>query len=146
MDSSQVADILELEQVLSTYAVGMTRIDMDMVASAFTPDGTYSAFGDTYRIEEFSELAKAAPKGLYAVGRPAIDLDGDAATGVQPLCFVIQTDHSMRIGYYTDTYARTAEGWRIATRSMTFMRRSGAHDSGRPHDPLRPKPGEKAVG
>ena len=43
-------------------------------------------------------------------------------------------------GYYTDTYRRTEHGWRLATRSMTFLRRSGSHDAGRPHDPTRPTP------
>ena len=46
----------------------------------------------------------------------------------------------MRIGYYNDTYRRTDKGWRLATRSMTFLRRSGARDAGRPHDPERPEP------
>ena len=46
----------------------------------------------------------------------------------------------MRIGWYTDTYRRTAEGWRLRTRSMTFLRRNGARDAGRPHDPTRPSP------
>ena len=47
----------------------------------------------------------------------------------------------MRIGYYTDTYRRTADGWRLQTRAMTFLRKSGARDSGRAHDPTRPQPG-----
>jgi len=46
----------------------------------------------------------------------------------------------MRIGYYTDTYRRTPEGWRLRTRSMTFLRKSGSRDAGRPHDPTRPQP------
>jgi len=46
----------------------------------------------------------------------------------------------MRIGYYGDTYRRTDEGWRLRTRSMTFLRKSGARDAGRPHDPTRPSP------
>ena len=62
------------------------------------------------------------------------------ASGEQPLCFVDQTNHDMRIGYYTDTYRRTDEGWRLRTRSMTFLRRSGARDAGRAHDPTRPAP------
>jgi hypothetical protein len=49
---------------------------------------------------------------------------GSAATGEQPLCFVDQTNHDMRIGWYTDTYRRTADGWRLVTRSMT---RRGLH-------------------
>jgi hypothetical protein len=46
----------------------------------------------------------------------------------------------MRIGWYTDTYCRTEQGWRLRTRSMTFLRRSGERDSGKPHDPTRPSP------
>ena len=73
----------------------------------FTPDGTYSAFGDTYALADFPRLVAAAPKGLFLVGPPAIELDGDEGTGEQPLCFVDQTNHDMRIGWYTDTYRRT---------------------------------------
>ena len=36
----------------------------------------------------------------------------------------------MRIGWYTDTYRRTERGWRLQTRAMTFLRKSGARDSG----------------
>ena len=74
------------------------------------------------------------------VGPPALELDGDEGTGQQPLCFVDQTNHDMRIGWYTDTYRRTDDGWRLRTRSMTFLRKSGARDSGRAHDPTRPAP------
>ena len=63
-----------------------------------------------------------------------------AEAGAKPLCFVDQTNHDMRIGYYTDTYRRTADGWRLHTRAMTFLRKSGARDSGRAHDPTRPTP------
>ena len=70
----------------------------------------------------------------------AVQLDGDTGTGEQPLCFVDQTTHDLRIGWYTDTYRRTADGWRLRTRSMTFLRKSGARDAGRAHDPDRPAP------
>ncbi len=156
-----MADIIEIEQLLARYAVGMTKDDIDTVMEVFTSDGTYSAFGDEYALADFPRLVAAAPKGLFLVGPPEIDLDGDEATGTQPLCFVDQTNHDMRIGYYNDTYRRTDRGWglatppltffsppparpegggRLATRSMTFLRRSGSRDSGRPHDPGRPAP------
>jgi len=137
---STAADIIELEQLLARYAVAMTRDDVDAVVEVFTADGTYSAFGDTYPLVDFPTLVAAAPKGLFLVGPPALDLDGDVGTGQQPLCFVDQATHDMRIGYYTDTYRRTAEGWRLHTRSMTFLRRNGARDAGRPHDTNRPAP------
>lgn len=140
MSDPPMADVIELEQLLARYAVGMTKDDVDAVVAVFTPDGTYSAFGDTYPLADFPTLVAAAPKGLFLVGPPVFELDGDTGRGEQPLCFVEQTSHDMRIGYYTDTYRRTAEGWRLATRSMTFLRKSGARDAGRAHDPTRPQP------
>jgi SnoaL-like domain len=140
MDSSLMADIIEIEQLLARYAAGMTRDDVDAVIEVFTPDGTYSAFGDTYSLADFPRLVAAAPKGLFLTGTPALELDGDAGTGIQTLCFVDQTNHHMRIGWYTDAYRRTETGWRLHTRAMTFLRRSGSRDSGRPHDPTRPEP------
>jgi hypothetical protein len=140
MEPATQADLLELQQLLARYAVGMTKDDVDAVVEVFTPDGTYSAFGDTYALADFPTLVAAAPKGLFMVGPPAITIDGDTGTGEQPLCFVDQTDHAMRIGWYTDTYRRTDAGWRLATRSMTFLRKSGSRDAGRAHDPTRPAP------
>jgi hypothetical protein len=118
----------------------MTKNDVDAVIEVFTPDGTYSAFGEVYALSDFPELVAAAPKGLFLTGTPAMELDGDTGTGEVPLCFVDQTTHDLRVGWYTDTYLRTAKGWRLATRAMTFLRKSGGADSGRPHDPRRPKP------
>jgi hypothetical protein len=135
-----ISDVIEIEQLLAKYAVAMTRDDVDAVVEVFTPDGTYSAFGATYGLHDFPTLVAAAPKGLYLTGTPMLELEGDTGTGYQPLCFVIQTDHSMRIGYYTDSYVRTEHGWRLRTRSMTFLRKSGERDSGKPHDPRRPEP------
>ncbi len=145
MDAARTADIIELEQVLARYAVGMTRDDVEAVMEVFTPDGTYSAFGSTYSLEDFPALVAAAPKGLFLTGTPVVDLDGDRGTGSQTLCFVEQTTHDMRIGWYTDTYRKTDLGWRLQTRAMTFLRRSGARDSGRAHDPGRPLPADTAT-
>jgi hypothetical protein len=129
---------VEIQQLLARYAVTITQEDIDGLLEVFTPDGTYSAFGDTYKLDKFPELVAAAPKGLFLTGTALIDLDGDTATGTQPLCFIDHATHDMRIGYYRDTYARTEKGWRLKKRAMTFIRRSGAHDSGRPHAIGRP--------
>ena len=140
MATPSVEDVIELEQLLARYAVAMTKNDIDAVLDVFTPDGTYCAFGNTYALADFPALVDAAPKGLFLVGPPVLELDGETGAGEQPLCFVDQTNHDMRVGWYTDTYRRTADGWRLRTRSMTFLRRSGSRDSGRPHDPRRPAP------
>ena len=144
LTQSEMLDSMEIEQLLARYAVSMTRDDVDAVMEVFTPDGTYSAFGETYAVEDFPALVSAAPKGLFMTGKPTIELDGDAASGYQPLCFVTQDTHYMRIGWWTDTYRRTDKGWRLQTRSMTFMRRSGARDHGKAHDSTRPIPSAKS--
>ncbi|GAA4994482.1 nuclear transport factor 2 family protein [Yinghuangia aomiensis] len=126
-------DLVAIQQLLARYAVTITQGDIDGLLQVFTPDGTYSAFGDTYPLDEFPALVAAAPKGLFLTGTAAVEVSGDTATGTQPLCFVDHETHHMRIGYYTDTYTRTEAGWRLKTRAMTFIRRSGAHDSGIPH-------------
>lgn len=146
MSDLPIEDIIEIEQLLAKYAVGMTRDDVETVQEVFTPDGYYSAFGDVYELQDFPSLVAAAPSGLFMTGTPQLDLDVEAGTGTgyQPLCFVDQTNHAMRLGWYTDTYRRTDQGWRLATRSMTFLRRSGARDAGRPHDPNRPEASRKA--
>ena len=146
MEQAQLADVMEIEQLLARYAVGMTADDIDAVVDVFTPDGTYSAFGATYGLGDFPALVAAAPKGLFLTGTPVVELDGDSGTGSQTLCFVDQTTHDMRIGWYTDSYRRTEHGWRLQTRAMTFLRRNGARDSGKPHDPTRPAPSNDPAG
>lgn len=144
-----VSDVIEVEQLLAKYALAMTKGDIETVMhEVFTPDGTYSAFGATYALADFPALVEAAPKGLFMTGTPVLDLDLDDGTGTgeQPLLFVDQTDHHMRMGWYTDTYVRTENGWRLRTRAMTFLRRSGARDHGKPHDPLRPAPTAETAG
>jgi hypothetical protein len=143
MAQPRISDIIEIEQLLASYALGMTMDDIDAVIAVFTPDGTYSAFGTTYGLADFPTLVAAAPKGLFLTGTPVLDLDDESGSGHQTLCFVEQKNHDMRIGYYTDRYRRTEQGWRLQARSMTFLRRSGSRDSGRPHDPTRPEPKAK---
>jgi SnoaL-like domain len=137
-------DLVEIQQLLAKYAVTITQGDIEGLVEVFTPDGTYSAFGDTYTLDRFPVLVDAAPKGLFMTGTALVDLDPsnpDTASGTQPLCFIEHSKHDMRIGYYRDTYVRTDEGWRLKTRAMTFIRRNGDHDHGRPHAVGRPAAG-----
>ena len=140
---TRIEDLVEIQQLLAKYAVTITQGDIDGLTSVFTPDGTYSAFGDTYTLNRFPVLVDAAPKGLFMTGTALVDLaeGSDTASGTQPLCFIEHSKHDMRIGYYRDTYVRTDDGWRLKTRAMTFIRRSGDHDHGRPHAIGRPEAG-----
>ena len=134
MTGNRIDDIVEISQTCARYAVTMTQGDMSDLESVFTPDGTYSAFGDTFPLAEFPALVAAAPKGLYFTGTPLVTFTGaDSATGVTTLIFIDHKTHDFRMGYYNDTYLRTPDGWRLRTRSMTFIRRNGEHNSGIPH-------------
>ena len=69
MDQAEIADITEVEQLLARYAIAMTRDDVYAVIEVFAPDGTYSAFGDTYALGDFPELVRAAPKAFSSPAR-----------------------------------------------------------------------------
>jgi hypothetical protein len=97
MGQLPVADVIELEQLLARYAVGMTKDDVEAVVDVFTPDGTYSAFGDTYQLVDFPTLVAAAPKGLFLVGPPALELDGDVGTAAPVLRRPANPRHADRL-------------------------------------------------
>src|SRR3546814_4456844 len=89
--SARTEDLVEIQQLLAKYAVTITQGDVDGLVEVFTPDGTYSAFGDTYTLNRFPVLVDAAPKGLFMTGTALIEFDDDTrdtATGTQPLCFI----------------------------------------------------------
>ena len=141
MDQDEIADIIEIEQLLARYAVGMTKDDIEAVIEVFTPDGTYSAFGDTYTLADFPSLVAAAPKGLFMTGHPGAR--ARRRRGHRRAAAVLrrpdQPRHAHRL-VHRHLPAHRRAGWRLRTRSMTFLRRSGAQDSGKAHDPRRPEP------
>ena len=137
MNQQEMADLLEIEQLAARYMSMSARKEQDGWQEIFTPDGVYNAFGTPYGLDDFPMLLKSAPPGQYVGNVPVVDLQGDAATGVQHYVFIDQITHDMRLAWYTDEYVRTADGWRIRSRSTTFMRRSGSFDHGKAHDPAR---------
>ena len=80
-----IEDVVELGQLCATYAVKLTQGDIHYVIEHLcTDDGTYSAFGETYSLDDWPALVAAAPKGLFLCGEPALQLDGDEGTGEVP--------------------------------------------------------------
>ena len=89
MGRPPVEDVIEIEQLLARYAVGMTKDDIESVMDVFTPDGTYSAFGDTYRSVDFPAPGRRRPQ--RAVPGRAHRLSSSTATSgpaSSRLCFV----------------------------------------------------------
>ena len=135
-DPGRVSDLVEIGALCSRYMLLCSQFVQDRWLEVFAPDGTYTAFGTVYTLERFPALLEAAPRGQFIGNPPVVDFDGDHATGKQHFVFIDQQNHAMRIGWYNDEYVRTSDGWRIATRSATFMRKHGGFDSGVAHDPL----------
>lgn len=139
-EPQRIADLVEIEQLCARYLAYASQFVPDQWLRVFTPDVQYSAFGAVYDIDRMPALLAAAPRGQFIGSMPVVDFDGpDHATGMQHFVFIDQKTHAMRLAWYRDEYVRTPDGWRIRRRSTTFMRKSGAHDSGRQHDPLSEK-------
>lgn len=130
-ESSYHNDVVDITQVLARYALSMSKGDYIGAASVFTPDGTYHAFGETRTLAELPAYLDGAPHGLVVAAPPLVEIDGDEANGEQVMYWVDQATHVARLGYWSDTYRRTPEGWRVSSRSLTFLRRSGDFDSGK---------------
>ncbi len=137
MDPAHIADFLAISELTTRYATHLSRGEADAVGALFTEDGVYQAFGESYTPVELPHLVRSAPRGQLIVNAPLVSIVGDSATGSQHYIFVAQQTHEMRLAWYTDEYRKTADGWRFVSRSTTFLRRSGALDAGREHDPVR---------
>jgi hypothetical protein len=144
--TQRITDLVELHALCVRYMSYTARHVADRWLDVFTPDAQYTAFGTPYTLERFPALLEAAPKGQYIGNMPVVEIDGDTATGVQHFVFIDQQTHAMRLGWYSDEYVRTADGWRIRRRSTTFMRKHGGYDSGRQHDPLAEPDGTESPG
>lgn len=135
-EQGRTADLVELHALCARYMAYTSQYVQDRWLEVFTPDAEYRAFGTPYPLDRFPALLEAAPRGQFIGNMPVVELDGDTATGMQHFVFIDQQTHAMRIGWYTDEYVRTADGWRIRRRSTTFLRKHGGADSGHQHDPL----------
>jgi len=133
-----IDDLVELQQLCAKYMLLCSQFVENRWLEVFTPDAVYTAFGTPYTLDRFPALLAAAPRGQFIGNMPVVEFstDGNSATGKQHFIFVDQQTHAMRLGWYNDEYVRTPDGWRIRSRSTTFMRKSGAFDSGIQHDPL----------
>ena len=135
--TERVADLVELHELCARYMLLCSQFIGDRWLEVFTPDALYNAFGTEYTLERFPALLAAAPRGQFVGNMPVVEFqDQDHATGQQHYVFIDQQSHAMRLAWYNDQYVRTADGWRIRSRSTIFLRKSGGYDSGIPHDPL----------
>ena len=129
MTVQEIADRLEIDDLLTRYATAVDTKDWDLYANCFTPDAfiDYTAAGGIKgTLPEvrrwLAEVLPAFPMTQHIVTNRAIVISGDTATCRS--CFFnpmgLPDGASLMLffdgGYYNDKLVRTADGWRIAER------------------------------
>ena len=144
MGDLPIADVIELEQLLGPLRHRHDPGRHRRGDRRLHPRRDLQRLRRHLRPRRLPGPGRAAPKGLFLTGTPVLELDGDTGTGQQTLCFVDQTDprHAHRL-LHRHVPADAPRGGGSHTRAMTFLRRSGARDSGeaaRPDPARSPRP------
>ena len=129
MTLQQIADRIEIDDLLTRYAAALDSKDWDLFSTCFTPDAAidYTAAGGIKGTlpEVRSWLAEVMPRfpmTQHLVTNRSVQLDGDSATCRSYLFNPMgaQGGEEMVLffegGYYRDRLRRTPDGWRIIER------------------------------
>jgi 3-phenylpropionate/cinnamic acid dioxygenase small subunit len=133
-EAQALRDILDRDAVTSVcvrYATALDTRDWELLRSCFTPDakGDYGGIGALDGYEDFERVCRRALEPLAAsqhlLGNFAVRVAGDEASAT---CY-FQAQHVkpgtaggdtyIVAGTYSDRHVRTADGWRIAHRTLT---------------------------
>jgi ketosteroid isomerase-like protein len=127
----ELADRREIDDVLYRYAQSLDSHDWDRLRTCFTADAVadFLELGGRHEgIDAIVGLISSVLSGLDAsqhlIGSPIAEVDGDTAKST---CYLQAQhvfegapggDHYLVGGTYVDELVRTAEGWRIARRTL----------------------------
>ena len=131
MTLQQLSDRAEIQDLIVDYAHAVDSHRWDDLDALFTPDATLDftatggARGDLPTIKTFFEQALnlfAGHQHLVAASKIAVDADTATASTIchNPMWLVRDGEQTIiQVGlWYHDTLVRTADGWRIATRTQ----------------------------
>jgi hypothetical protein len=125
-----VDDLIDLEAIKRLKYRYLRCLDQkrwDELGEVFTDDATASYGGGRHVFDGRGAILAFLSDALgneqhltaHRVHQPEIDLDHDRATGVWAFDdVVIMEDFEVTVrgaGFYTDTYVRTPDGWRISS-------------------------------
>ena len=133
----QLLDRAEISDLLARYSTALDSRDWPLLGTVFAPDAVcdYGTLGNPSGLDEITALIRGTIGDLDAtqhlVGNVVVDVRGDEATAD---CYLISQhirrdtpggDHYFLGGRYSDRLVRTADGWRIAHRTLHRMWTSG---------------------
>lgn len=129
MTLQQIADRIEIDDLLTRYATALDAKDWDLWSSCFLPEAAidYTAAGGIKgtvpQVRQWlSEVMASFPVTQHLVTNRAVQVDGDSAKCRSALFNPMGMKDAEGLffffdgGYYRDRLLRTAAGWRIAER------------------------------
>jgi 3-phenylpropionate/cinnamic acid dioxygenase small subunit len=132
-----LADRMEITELLARYSTALDTKDWTMLEEVFTADAAcdYGSLGSPQGLAAITDLVRGTLQTLDAtqhlVGNVVVQVRGDEATAD---CYLISQhiragapggDHYLLGGRYTDRVVRTPAGWRIAHRTLHRMWATG---------------------
>ena len=127
---TRLDDRVEIDDLLTRYAVAIDTKDWDLLDTVFTPDAfiDYTSAGGVKGTfpevrQWLADVLAGFPMTQHLVANRHVVLDGDTATArsyfYNPMG-VAGPDGKLSLffvgGYYNDRLVRTAAGWRVAER------------------------------
>lgn len=128
---TEIADRLEIEQLLVAYSDAIDRHRFDDLDRVFTPDA-YIDYRATGGIDGAYPSVKAWLQQVltwfadhaHMLGLPSVQIAGDWASArtfcFNPMVLAGEEPATMLLGlWYDDEFVRTADGWRMSRRTLT---------------------------
>ncbi len=124
----------QIREVLIRYATAIDQKDWALFKTCWSQDALadYGQLGQFADVEALTEVFRAAHDGMgptyHRMSNSVIDVDGDQATvrcyfhAVLMLIPGDATNWIDTVGHYDDVFVRTAEGWRIGSRTAHAAR------------------------
>ena len=130
------SDREQISDVLIRYATGIDRRDWALFRTCWTPDAVcdYGEVGTFEGLDALTEFMVASHDAMgpihHRMSNFVIDIDqsGDRAnvrSYVHAVLIAVPGDKNSwidAVGNYSDVFVRTADGWRIASRTVEIAR------------------------
>lgn len=123
-----LADVHAIRDLTHAYAHAVDDSRLDDLVALFADDAEWDTTefgmgverGQAAIREFFAGLIRTTRERCHMALNHRIDVDGDTASGTVYLHAYVLMDDGRRdesVGYYTDDYVRTAQGWRFRRRA-----------------------------
>lgn len=129
---SEINDIEAIRRLTYEYAMAVDTMQLDALIDLFVPEAVFDPGPGGVPVmnnrEEIREFFKATFEGttnlFHLTSNHIIDVDGDTASGTVYYAASGVTSDGAGFGangYYSDTYARTADGWKFRRREAAAL-------------------------